>query len=50
MRFKIELPLDMPVPEIEKAVLEANESAKWLEGKTPRKLIVVQGRIINVVI
>jgi len=50
MRFKIELPLDMPVPEIEKAVLEANESAKWLEGKTLRKFIVVQGRIINVVI
>ncbi|MGB4206346.1 MAG: leucine--tRNA ligase [Bacteroidales bacterium] len=50
MRFKIDLPLDMPVPEIEKAVLEAKESAKWLEGKTPRKFIVVQGRIINVVI
>ncbi len=50
MRFKIELPLEMPVSEIENAVLSAKESEKWLENKTPRKIIVVQGRIINVVI
>lgn len=50
MRFKLELPLDLKVPEIEKAALEAPESARWLEGKTPKKMIVVPGRIINVVI
>jgi leucyl-tRNA synthetase len=50
MRFKIELPLDMPVPEIEKAVLNAKESEKWLDGKSPRKIIVVQKRIVNVVV
>jgi leucyl-tRNA synthetase len=50
MRFKLALPLDMPVPEIEKAVLSAPESARWLEGKAPRKVIVVPGKIVNVVV
>ena len=50
MRFKIELPLDLPVPEIEKIVIESKESAKWLDGKPPRKIIVVPGKIVNVVI
>jgi len=50
MRFKIELPLDMPVPEIEQAVLNAKESEKWLGGKPPRKIIVVPKRIVNVVV
>jgi leucyl-tRNA synthetase len=50
MRFKLELPLDMPVAEIEKAVLSANESEKWLEGKQPKKVIVIQGKIINIVL
>ena len=50
MRFKLELPVDMPVPEIEKAVLVAEEAQKWLEGKTVRKVIVVPNRIINIVV
>lgn len=50
MRFLLELPLDIPVSEIEKAVLSAPESAKWLEGKAPKKMIVVPGKIVNVVI
>ncbi len=50
MRFKLKLPVDMPKDEIEKAVLEAKEAQKWIAGKTPRKIIVVQGRIINIVI
>ena len=50
MRFKLELALGLSVPEIEKAVIEAPESAKWLEGKAPRKMIVVPGKIVNVVI
>ena len=50
MRFTIELPLGIPVPEIEKAVISAPESAKWLEGKAPKKLIVVPGKIVNVVV
>jgi leucyl-tRNA synthetase len=50
MRFKLELPSEMPVPEIEKAVIEAEEAQKWTEGKTIRKIIVVPKRIINVVV
>jgi len=50
MRFKLELAVDMPVPEIEKAALEAEEAQKWIEGKTVRKIIVVPNRIINVVV
>jgi leucyl-tRNA synthetase len=50
MRFKIDLPADMPVAEIEKAAIEAKEAQKWTEGKTVRKIIVVPNRIINVVV
>jgi leucyl-tRNA synthetase len=50
MRFKIELPVDMPKEEMEKAVLEAEAAQKWIEGKTVRKLIIVPKKIINVVI
>jgi leucyl-tRNA synthetase len=50
LRFKLEFPLDMSKEDIEKAVLEAEEAQKWLEGKPPRKIIVVPKRIINVVV
>ncbi len=50
MRFKIELPTNMSKDEIEKAVLEAEQSQKWLDGKTPKKMIVVPGKIVNVVV
>ncbi len=49
MRFKLKLPVDMPKEEIEKAVLAAEEAQRWLKGKTVRKIIVVPGRIVNVV-
>ncbi len=50
MRFKIELSVDMPKDEVEKAVIEHEGAQKWLEGKTPKKIIVVPKRIINIVI
>lgn len=50
MRFKITMPKTAEVSEIEKAVLSAPEAVKWLEGKAPKKVIVVQNKIINVVI
>jgi len=50
MRFQLELPAEMPSAEIEKAVLSAEESAKWLEGKSPKKIIVVNKKIVNVVV
>ncbi len=50
LRFKLELPLDMPDEEIRKTVIEDERSAKWLSGKEPRKVIIVKGRIINIVV
>ena len=49
-RFKLVLPAPLTVPEIEKTALEAKESEKWLEGKSPRKVIIVPKKIINTVI
>lgn len=50
MRFKLELPTSMSKEDVEKEVLSADEAQKWLEGKTPKKVIVVPGRIVNVVV
>ncbi len=50
LRFKLEFPVEMSKEDIEKAVLEAEDTQKWLEGKPPRKIIVVPKRIINVVV
>lgn len=50
MRFKIALAADLPKEEVERAVLDSDEAAKYLEGKTPKKVIVVPKRIVNVVI
>jgi leucyl-tRNA synthetase len=49
MRFKLELPKSLPVPEIEKQVLADNRTRKWTEGKQIRKVIVVPNKIINIV-
>jgi len=50
MRFQIELSLSLTTAEIEKSVLEAPESAKWLGDKPPKKVIVVPGKIVNIVV
>lgn len=50
LRFKLELPVDMSKDEIEKTVLVAPESQKWLENGPPKKIIVVPNKIINVVV
>jgi len=50
MRFKLELPMTLSKDEIEKAVLEAEQSQKWLDGKAPKKMIVVPGKIVNIVV
>lgn len=50
MRFKLELPLDLPTDEVEKAVLTNELAQKWLDGKTPKKVIYVRKKIINVVL
>lgn len=50
MRFNIELPLTLSVPEIEKIVMEAEQTKKYLEGKTPKKVIIVPKKIVNIVV
>ncbi|MCA6361528.1 MAG: leucine--tRNA ligase [Bacteroidetes bacterium] len=50
MRFKFPAPADMPPAEVEKAILASEEAQKWLEGKTPKKMVVVPKRIVNIVI
>jgi leucyl-tRNA synthetase len=49
-RTTINVPLDMPKDDIEKQVLANEIVQKWLEGKSPKKVIVVPKRIVNVVI
>lgn len=49
-RFKINLPLQISNDEIEQRVLAAEEMQKWTNGSAPKKVIVVPGRIVNVVI
>ncbi|MFC2125075.1 leucine--tRNA ligase [Bacteroidota bacterium] len=50
LRFKLELPLNMETEEIEKHVLEHESSRKWLNDGSPKKIIIVKGKIINVVV
>ncbi len=50
MRFKIQVPVEFPNKEIEKIVLEHELAGKWLMGKSPKKIIIVPKRIINVVV
>ncbi len=50
MRFKLKLPIDIGAKDAEKQVLEHELAQKWLEGKTPRKVIFVPKKIINIVI
>ena len=50
MRFKLPLPLNLSKEEIEKAAIENEKSIPHLEGKTIRKVIVVPGKIINIVV
>ncbi len=50
MRTNAEFPLDMPKADMESAVLALEAVQKWTEGKAPKKIIIVQGRIINIVV
>ena len=49
-RFTMEFAREASQDAIRKAVLSADEAQKWLEGKTPKKVIIVPGRIINIVL
>ncbi len=49
MRFTIELSLDLTVPEIEEIIMKDERTLKQLDGKTPNKIIIVPGKVINLV-
>ena len=49
-RFMLDVAADADKAAVEAAALAAPEAAKWLAGKTPKKVIVVPGKIVNVVI
>ena len=49
LRFKITLPKSMAPKEVEAAVLADPNTARYLNGGAPRKVVVVPGRIINIV-
>jgi leucyl-tRNA synthetase len=49
-RFNIEVAADATREEVEKTALEHEGAAKWLEGKTVKKIIVVPGKIVNIVV
>jgi leucyl-tRNA synthetase len=50
VRTNLNLPLDMAQTEVEAAVTANDTVQKWLEGKSPKKIIFVKGRMINIVI
>lgn len=49
-RFVLEFSADASNEEIEKIVLEHPNSQKWMDGKTPKKVIIVPKKIVNIVI
>jgi len=50
MRFKITLPADFTKEQVEEAVLAYEKTAQYLPDGKPKKMIVVPGRIVNVVV
>ena len=49
-RYNIEVPAGTDAAEVERVALAHEGAAKWLEGKTPKKVIVVPNKIVNVVV
>jgi len=49
MRFTIKLPLDLTKEQIEEIVMQDERTQKQLDGRTPNKVIIVPGKIINLV-
>ena len=49
MRFTLELPMDLSKEAIEKEVMANEKTIHYLEGRTPKKIIVVPGKIVNIV-
>jgi len=49
-RFMLDVSSEAGKEEVEQLALAHENSQKWLEGKTPKKIIVVPGKIVNIVI
>ena len=49
MRFTLELPLDLSKDEIESVIMSHEKTIHYLEGRTPKKVIIVPGKIVNIV-
>ncbi len=49
LRFKQTYPLTLSAKDIQEDILTKDNAQKWLEGATPKKIIVVPGKIINIV-
>ena len=49
MRFKLELPMDFSKDQIEEAVMSHEKTIEQLAGRAPKKVIIVPGKIINIV-
>lgn len=49
MRFTLKLPLDLTKEQIEEIVMADERTQRQLDGKTPNKVIIVPGKIINLV-
>ena len=49
VRFKLELPADLSKEEIEAAVMANDKTQEQLQGRAPKKVIVVPGKIVNIV-
>ncbi len=50
MRFTLDIPLNLPVAEVEKLVLADSNTQRQLDGKTPKKVVVVPHKIVNIVV
>jgi leucyl-tRNA synthetase len=49
MRFKLDLPSDLSAKQVEEEVMKNETAQKWLDGASPKKVIVVPGKIVNIV-
>ena len=49
-RFTLEVPAATTKQDLEQLALTHESAARWIEGKTPKKIIVVPGKIINIVV
>jgi len=48
-KFTMELPLDLSKDDIEKAVMAHEKTIAQLQGRAPKKVIIVPGKIVNIV-